>query len=365
MNANSFGNIFRLTSFGESHGSAMGVVIEGCPAGLIWNQKLLDYNLRRRRPGQSDLVSDRNEADQVEVLSGVFEGKTLGTPIALMVKNLDARSQDYKAVELEPRKGHADDLWFDKFGFSDARGGGRASGRETLSRVLAGSVAQMLNQHVMPEMKLYAFASAIGPIQMNEEDLKYVDHEILSIQSPITHHTATEKVYFLQTAFTTWLDLFASRLPQKTKSEEAAKLLTAAKEDGKSYGGSIQIWVDGARRGLGQPVFHKLKADLASALMGIGATCAVEIGDGAEAPLAEGSEFHQRESSPYGGQRGGITTGERLSIRLHFKPTSSVLDVAKKGRHDPCIVIRALPVVEAMLQLVIADHLLWSRLDRI
>lgn len=350
MSANSIGERFGVTAFGESHGAALGVVIDGCPAGVVWDQRLLERELERRRPGTSKIVSARKENDKPEVLSGVYAGKTLGTPIAVIVRNQDQRSADYAKLEKSVsgatvfRRGHADDLWRAKFGHSDVRGGGRASGRETVARVMAGAVAQMLLKKIEPKLRVTGFAREIGPYALTEADLKSLD--------------AIKQKKFVS-------DRFAARFPSKKLSRQVEKMLVEAKASGKSFGGVAEIWVDGVPKGLGQPVFHKLKADLASALMGVGATTAFEIGDGFSAVSAEGSEFHMRKDNRrYGGIRGGISTGERLILRVGFKPTASVLEFAKQGRHDPCIVPRAIPVLEAMTWLVLADHALWHRTDR-
>ncbi|MCB0384405.1 MAG: chorismate synthase, partial [Bdellovibrionales bacterium] len=286
---------------------------------------LLLCNLKRRRPGQhgdkSRTVSEREEVDQPQVLSGVFAEKTLGTPIALVVFNQDQRPQDYEQIKNSPRPGHADDVWKSKFSHVDHRGGGRASGRETLSRVMAGSVAQMYLNTVSPETQVTARALQIGPI-------------------------------FLQGS--------------EVMTPEVIDLLQGARVDGRSYGGSVLLTITQPPASLGQPVFHKLKADLASAIMGIGAVNGIEIGAGFAAADAEGSEFHSRvDQDQYGGIRGGISTGEEIRITVSFKPTATVLDEAKAGRHDPCIIPRALPVLEAMVYLVLADHYLWRLSDKI
>lgn len=340
MGANSFGSRLVVTSFGESHGKALGAVVDGCPAGIRFDEALLSRELERRRPGRREesgelLVSARAETDTPEILSGVFEGLTLGTPIAICVRNHDARSADYQA--LAPRAGHADDVWKEKFGHSDPRGGGRSSGRETVSRVMAGAIARMI---LGEKIRIRGFAAQIGPIELEE--------------------AAAEKLSQAE------IDRFSARFPSQVegRTKEVEALLLAAQKEGKSYGGTAEFWIDGAPRGLGQPVFHKLKSDLARAVMSVGAVAGVEIGEGFESVHAEGSEFHTAGSSAYGGIRGGISTGERIVVRAAFKPTSSVLDVAKKGRHDPCIVPRAIPVIEAMIALVLADHLLWARTDR-
>ncbi len=341
--ANSFGQRLILTSFGESHGTALGCVLDGVPAGVKWDETLLLRELDRRRPGTSKIVSGRSEGDHPEILSGVYEGKTLGTPIAVLIRNQDARSGDYKEIAKKPRPGHADDVWREKFGHSDPRGGGRSSGRETVSRVVGGAVAQMLLKQLAPKLRVCGFAHQIGPFTLTDKDLR-------AFNKPKVR-----------------ADEFVARFPSASQQAFVEKLLSDAKAEGKSYGGVAEIWVDGVPKSLGQPVFHKLKADLARAFMSVGATASLEIGDGLSVTQAEGSEFHKSGASPerYGGLRGGITTGERLIARVGFKPTSSVLDVAKKGRHDPCIVPRAIPVLEAMTWLVLADHVLWARTDRV
>jgi chorismate synthase len=345
MSANRWGHIFSLLSFGESHGSALGVVIEGCPAGLSLDPAYLAAWMDRRRPGQSRVVSDRDESDEVEVLSGVFEGKTLGTPLAMMVRNRDARSEDYESIKHTPRPGHADDVWQQKFGHRDHRGGGRSSGRETISRVMAGAVAASLVKRLAPSVEVLGYCTGIGPYRLGEE----------------------EKREFLAKASGEFpVDAFLARFPSPSQSAAVEKLLSEAKTEGRSYGGEAEIRVRGLPAGLGQPVFRKLKSDLAQVSLSLGASMSFELGQGRDVQRAEGSRFHQDpEAESYGGIRGGLSTGGPLGFRVAFKPTSSVMDVAKKGRHDPCILPRALPVLEAMTWIVLADHLLWSRLDKI
>ena len=340
MSANSFGQIFKITSFGESHGAALGVVIEGCPAGVSFNHELLNLNLQRRRPGQSSITTSRNESDTPEILSGVFENRTIGTPISIIVPNHDQKSEDYSKIKTEPRIGHADDVWIAKFGHVDYRGGGRSSGRETLGRVIAGSIAQMLCLEMAPEIKVKAYASGIADFSLDAGERS----EIWNVD--------------------TWqLD---SRFPSLQKNTAICKLLEKARSDGESYGGHVEVQMKNVPAGLGQPVFHKFKADLAAAVMSIGATTSFEFGAGAASTVQKGTDFHKDFiSESYGGIRGGITTGELISFSVGFKPTSSIKDTAKKGRHDPCIVPRAVPVVEAMTWLLLADHLLWSKLDRV
>ena len=324
MSANSFGEIFQITSFGESHGQAMGVIIEGCPAGVSFDTKILEQALERRRPGRSSVTSARNEADEPEILSGVFEGKTLGTPIAVIVRNQDARPQDYDRIKTEGRRGHADDVWRDKFTHVDHRGGGRSSGRETLARVIGGAFAEMMLRELAPKLSVRAIPRKIGEMEVGEEGLNDPN----------------------------W---------QKVES-----MLAQLRENGDSVGGIVEVQVMHPPRGLGQPVFHKLKADLTAAMMSIGAVTGVELGGGFALAQQRGLHVHvASDESVYGGVRGGISTGEAIRFRVAFKPTSSILDVAKRGRHDPCIVLRALPVLEAMAYLVLADHILWRKLDEI
>lgn len=331
MSANSFGQILRFTSFGESHGAGLGVVLEGVPAGLIVNDDILKDFLNRRRPGLSQMTSSRNEPDDYEILSGVFEGKTLGTPIAVVVRNKDTRSQDYETIKQSPRAGHADDMWKNKFSHVDHRGGGRSSGRETLSRVIAGAFAKMMVKQLHSETEVVARPKAIGSIQFGEADFS---------------------------KNTLW-NLNAESL-QKLET-----LLLKAKEDGQSFGGIAEVVVEKPVAFLGQPVMRKLKSDLALLAMSLGATQAFELGDGFAVAGEEGVNFHSDERGQYGGIRGGMSTGEPINYKVAFKPTSSVLDVAKKGRHDPCVVLRALVVLEAMTWFVLADHMLWRRLDNI
>ncbi len=321
--SNSFGNAFSLTSFGESHGPSMGVVVEGCPAGVFFKQEVLKEFLARRRPGSSNLVSARSEDDEAQILSGVFEGKTLGTPIAIVVKNQDQKSEDYEILKKNGfRQGHADDLWLSKFSHADYRGGGRASGRETLSRVLAGGVAKMFCTQLYPELRVSSEIESVGTLSASENSF----------------------------------------------DEKLSQLLGDAKKEGKSYGGVAVLRLAQAPKNLGEPVFLKFKSEMAKALMSVGAVVGVELGAGFESARAEGSVFHSSENTqgnPYGGIRGGITTGEEILFRIAVKPTSSVLDVAKQGRHDPCILLRALVVFEAMAWLVLADQILMKRLNQL
>ncbi len=334
---NTFGALFRVHSFGESHGPSIGVVIDGCPAGLVLDEKKINKFLERRRPGQNEFVTSRNEPDQFKILSGLFENTTLGTPLAFEVLNLDKQSKDYD--NSKPRKGHADSVWKLKFGLADHRGGGRSSGRETLSRVLAGAVARMLLEKLCPKLSVMVWIDSVGPIK---NSLEFSDFR------------STFKIYEGLAA-----DL---GFPDCLRTNDLKALLKDAKENGESYGGVIKVKVQNLLPGLGQPVFSKLKSDLASAIFSIGAVQGMSLGE--KNVNLKGTEFHSLDA-PYGGIQGGISTGADIDLEILLKPTSSILDTAKLGRHDPCILPRALVVIESMICLVLADHLLLSRVDRI
>lgn len=344
MPGNQFGRSFTLSTFGESHGPAMGALIDGCPAGVVWQQEMLNRFLERRRPGASAVTSGRQESDRVEILSGVFDNITLGTPIAAIIRNEDARSQDYKPEQMQARKGHATDLWQDKYGHSDPRGSGRASGRETVCRVIGGAVARMLVTQLYPESQVIGFVSRVGLIGLNDSDCVDVAEALEGDPWQI--------------------DEFSVRCPNLEKNEQMEMLLTKAKTTGESFGGVAFLRVAGLPRGLGQPVFNKLKSELTAAYMSVGATIGVEIGQGFEAAKSSGHEFHNSRQD-YGGLRGGISTGDPITVKIAFKPASTRQDMAKEGRHDPCIVPRAVPVLEAMTWLVLADQIMMARADKV
>ena len=317
-NSNQFGKLFQWTSFGESHGPAMGVVIDGCPSGIDYNEKLLLENLSKRKPGQKGATA-RQEMDLPKILSGVFENKTLGTPIAVVVENNNQISKDYSDIKDNPRVGHADDLWKSKFGHSDYRGGGRASARETLNWVIAGSFAQMFLEQQQSNVKASAQLVEVGGESFD------------GVEDP----------------------MLLEKLEQ-------------AKIDGESFGAFIEVTVQNPPKFVGEPIFRKLKAELTHAYMTINASCSVEVGAGVELAKSLGSKVHtDRQSDVYGGQRGGIATGESLTFKIGFKPTSSIHDVAKQGRHDPCVARRATPIVEAMTYCVLADLSLAQRLNQL
>ena len=328
---NTFGSLFRLTTFGESHGPAMGAVVDGCPAGVPLEPAGIQRALDRRRQGQSTLVSPRQEPDQVEVLSGLFEGKTLGTPLAAMVRNIDARPEDYPRDRV--RAGHADAVWRARFEHVDHRGGGRTSGRETLSRVIGGAIAEALLQRDLPEVQTIAWVGQVG-----------------GISAPALAPTSRAAV-----------DSHPVRCPDEATARTMSERIQRARDLGDSLGGAIDLRVMGLPIGLGEPIFGKLKALLAQAMASIGAVTGVTWGapDVSAALEQSGREFHLG-SAPYSGIQGGMANGEPVELRVWFKPPATLGDVARAGRHDPCILPRAVPVVEAMASLVIAD--LWLQL---
>ena len=342
MHANTFGNLLSLTTFGESHGPAMGAVIDGFPAGVpVDIDEDIQPHLNRRRPGQSKLTTSRSEGDRAEVLSGVFEGKTIGSPIAVIVWNNNAKSEDYDPNYY--RAGHADRTWEEKYEHRDYRGGGRASGRETVSRVIGGSFARLL---LPDDVAIVGFTRRIG------------------------EHVATD----LPDALTIDdVDRHPTRCPDLEVAEEITDTLKDCKENGDSRGGIIELWIDGVPPGLGDPVFKKMKNRLGGAFMSIGAVVGAGLGDAPNACRASGADFHTgiAGSGPDAGVspaaegiQGGITNGRRIRMQVYFKPASTVGSMAKKGRHDPCIVPRAIPVVESMAALVLADHFMARKLDR-
>ncbi len=355
MSINSFGHLLRFTTWGESHGPALGAVVDGCPPGLEISEALIQPFLDARRPGQSKYTTQRNEPDEVRILSGVFEGRTTGTPISLMIENTDQRSKDYSEVAKAYRPGHADYAYDAKYGFRDYRGGGRSSARETAVRVAAGGVARL----VIPEVTILAYLAEIGG--------DTIDRAVFD-PGEIGNNP------------------FFS--PDAAAAKRWEALVDGARKAGSSLGAVVECVATAVPAGWGAPLYAKLDADLASAMMGINAVKAVEIGDGfAAARLSgEGNADPMRPSSVpgengpeftanhAGGIAGGISTGQPVVVRVAFKPTSSILtpvetitregeatELFTKGRHDPCVGIRGAPVVEAMMALVLADHKLLHR----
>ena len=328
---NTFGELFRVTTFGESHGPALGAVVDGCPAGVPLTREWIQAALDRRRPGQSSLTTPRAEADQVEVLSGVFEDKSLGTPIAALVRNTNARSSDYDALKTVDRKGHADFVWRERFRHRDHRGGGRTSGRETLSRVIGGAIAEGLLARELPALRTVAWVSQVGPVVA---------------ETPSSLPTRDE------------VDAHPTRCIDPEAAARMSELILDAKARGDSWGGAIDVRVEGLPVGLGEPVFGKLKALLSHAVTSVGAVTGVVWGapEGIASLQMPGSAFHAR-TDVYGGIQGGLSNGDPVELRVFFKPPATLGEHAKAGRHDPCILPRAVPVLEAMVSLVLAD--LW------
>lgn len=331
---NTIGKLFRVTTFGESHGEALGCVIDGCPAQLALNEKDIQCELDKRRPGQSSVTTARKERDKVKILSGIFKGKTLGTPIAMIVFNSDARSQDYEKLARSFRSGHADYVWQMKYGFRDYRGGGRSSGRETVSRVMAGAVAKkFLARSLGKKFRIYAYAVQIGNIRGEKIDCKFIE------KNPV-------------------------RAADRNAAKKMEQEILRAKAVGDSVGGIIEITVSGVPLGLGEPVFDKLNADLAKAMLSIGAVRGVEFGNGFKTAGLKGSEQNDPKTDTPEGISGGISNGKNIVLRIAIKAPASIAKLGVKGRHDPCIVPRVIPVTESMTAIILADHYLLSEFSR-
>jgi chorismate synthase len=351
MSHNSFGHLLRFTTWGESHGPAIGAVVDGCPPGITLSQADIQPWLDKRRPGTSRFTTQRQEPDAVRILSGVFEGRTTGTPISLMIENVDQRSKDYSEVAKAYRPGHADYTYDAKYGFRDYRGGGRSSARETASRVAAGAVARL----VIPEVHIIAYLVELGG--------DAIDRAVFNAAE------IANNPFFC---------------PDAQAAARWEGLMDAARKSGSSLGAVIECVAEGVPAGWGAPLYAKLDAELASAMMSINAVKGVEIGDGFAAAALRGEQnadaMRPGENGPTfaanhaGGVAGGISTGQPVVVRVAFKPTSSILtpvetidrdgnatEIVTKGRHDPCVAIRGAPVVEAMMALVLADAKLRHR----
>ena len=348
MAGNSFGQLFTVTTFGESHGIALGAIVDGCPPGLELTEEDIQPDLDRRKPGQSKYTTQRKEGDRVRILSGVFEGRTTGTPIGLLVENEDQKSKDYGAIKDIFRPAHADYTYQNKYGIRDYRGGGRSSARETTMRVAAGAIAKKYLKE-QNGISIQGYLSAIGHIRLEPIDLNIVN----------------ENAFFC---------------PDSSKLDQIAQLIDDMRRQGDSIGAEVSVLAKGVPVGLGEPVFSRLDADLASALMGINAVKGVEVGDGMAVSSQRGTE-HRDEMTPNGftsnhagGILGGISSGQDIMLKMALKPTSSLttpgqsidvhgnpVEVVTKGRHDPCVGIRATPIGEAMVALVLMDHLLRHR----
>ncbi len=348
MAGDSFGRLFTVTTFGESHGPALGCIVDGCPPGLALSEADIQRDLDRRRPGRSRHVTQRKESDAVEILSGVFEGVTTGTAIGLLVRNEDQRSRDYEKIKDQFRPGHADFTYFRKYGRRDYRGGGRSSARETVMRVAAGAIARKyLAERV--GISIRGYLAELGPFQLNPLALDQVD----------------DNPFFC---------------PEPDKVAALEEFMIALRREGDSIGARVNVIASGVPVGLGEPVFDKLEADLAHGLMSINAVKAVEFGDGFRVVQQRGSE-HRDEIRPEGfaknssgGTLGGISSGQDILVSIALKPTSSIqvpgatidtsgkaTEIVTTGRHDPCVGIRATPIAEAMVALTLMDHYLRDR----
>lgn len=356
MAGNTFGEIFKITTFGESHGAALGVIIDGCPAGLNIDTAFIQSELDRRKPGQSNIVTQRKEADEFEILSGIFDGVTQGTPIGIIIRNEDQKSKDYEHIKDSFRPSHADFTYDAKYGTRDYRGGGRSSARETAARVAAAAIAKQLLKHFGIEVK--AYVSKVGKI---ETDKSYTQLDLSKTEENIV------------------------RCPDAATAEKMIELIKEVKKDGDTIGGLVSCVITSVPVGLGEPVFDKLHADLGKAMLSINAAKGFEYGSGFAGTELRGSEhndvFYKDEHNQIktktnysGGVQGGISNGMDIYFNVAFKPVATIMQaqdsvdkfgndatVTGRGRHDPCVLPRAVPIVEAMAALVIADHLLRNR----
>ena len=352
-----YGKIFQISTFGESHGAAVGVVVNGCPAGIEIDLDFIQAELDRRKPGQSKITTQRKEADSVEIVSGIFEGKSTGTPIAMLVWNGDQRSKDYSHIADQFRPSHADYTYFEKYGIRDYRGGGRSSARETVARVAAGALAKLVLNQI--GVKIQAYVSQVGTLKVGSTDLK------------ISDLSEAEKN--------------AVRCPDPKLAQEMFDYIDQIRKQGDSVGGVISAIIEGCPAGLGEPVFDKLHAELGKAMLSINAVKGFEYGSGFDGVALKGSQHNdlfiekdgkiQTTTNFSGGIQGGISNGEPIYFRVAFKPTATIMQdqdslnekgvkvvVSGKGRHDPCVVPRAVPIVEAMAAIVILDFYLRNKI---
>ena len=355
MAGNSFGKLFTLTTFGESHGEALGGIIDGCPSGLIIDLDFIQSELDRRRPGQSHIVTQRKESDKVEFLSGIFEGKTMGTPIGFIIRNENQKSKDYEHNTDVYRPSHADYTYDAKYGMRDHRGGGRSSARETVSRVVAGAIAKLILKE--NGISIQAYTSQVGDIKLLKE---YHDLDLSKIDSTIV------------------------RCPDALLAETMIQKIEQVRKSGDTIGGVISCIIKGTPVGLGEPVFDKLHADIGKAMLSINAVKGFEYGSGFEGVKMNGSQHNDSfnfendkvitKTNHSGGIQGGISNGQDIYFKVAFKPVATIMqkqetvnsknenvDMTGKGRHDPCVLPRAVPIVEAMAALVIVDHLLRNK----
>jgi len=359
MAANTFGEIFRVTTFGESHGVALGGIIDGCPAGLNIDLDFIQSELDRRKPGQSKIVTQRKEPDTVEFLSGIFEGKSTGVPIGFIIKNDNQKSKDYDHIKDSYRPSHADFTYTEKYGNRDHRGGGRSSARETVSRVVAGAIAKLfLKQY---GVQITAYVSQVGALKL---DKNYSQLDLNKTENNIV------------------------RCPDEQMAEQMIELIDSVRKDGDTIGGVVSCVITGTPVGLGEPVFDKLHADLGKAMLGINAVKGFEYGSGFNGLTLRGSQHNdafytengkvKTKTNHSGGIQGGISNGEDIYFNVAFKPVATIMrdqssidkekndvTVSGKGRHDPCVLPRAVPIVEAMAAMVLVDHFLRAKSNKI
>jgi chorismate synthase len=351
MAGNSYGTLFKLTTFGESHGEALGGIIDGCPPGITIDLEAIQAEMARRKPGQSAIVTQRKEPDDVQFLSGLFEGKTTGTPIGFIIPNTNQKSDDYSHIKDNYRPSHADYVYDQKYGFRDYRGGGRSSARETASRVVAGAIAKQM----LPEIKIHAYVSAVGPIML---DIPYQELDFNSIEdNPV-------------------------RCPDASTAADMEAYIKDIRKQGDTVGGVVTCVIKNVPVGLGEPVFDKLHAELGKAMLSINAVKGFEYGSGFEGAKMKGSEHNDlyhadgtTKTNRSGGIQGGISNGMDIYFNVAFKPVATIMqkqesldnkgaitEMTGKGRHDPCVVPRAVPIVEAMAAIVIADFYLINKI---
>ena len=356
---NSFGKLFKITTFGESHGKALGAIVEGCPAGLVLDEEKIRLEMQRRKPGQSKITTQRKEEDEIQILSGLFEGKTTGTPIGIVIQNSDQKSKDYSHIADKFRPSHADYTYFEKYGIRDYRGGGRSSARETAARVAGGAVAKQFLE--VKGISIQAFVSQVGDLILDKN------------YSELNLDLAEENIV---------------RCPDPETADKMIALIDTVRHDRDTIGGVVTCVIKNTPPGLGEPVFDRLHAELGKAMLSINAVKGFEYGSGFEGVrmrgsqhndtfVKEGDQIHTRTNHS-GGIQGGISNGQDIYFRVAFKPVATIMQdqeslneagetvtVSGKGRHDPCVVPRAVPIVEAMAALVIADYLLLSKTSKL
>ncbi|MBN3581255.1 chorismate synthase [Algoriphagus aestuarii] len=356
---NSFGKLFKITTFGESHGVALGVTLEGCPAGLEIDEAKIRLEMQRRKPGQSKITTQRKEEDEIEILSGVFEGKSTGTPIGIVIRNADQKSKDYSHISDKFRPSHADYTYFEKYGIRDYRGGGRSSARETAARVAAGAIAKQLLDHY--GVSIQAFVTQVGDLKLEKP---YQELNLALAEENIV------------------------RCPDPEVADQMVQLIDQVRLDRDTIGGIVTCVIKNTPVGIGEPVFDRLHAELGKAMLGINAVKGFEYGSGFEGVTMRGSEHNdaffkegdkvKTKTNYSGGIQGGISNGEDIYFRVAFKPVATIMQdqesineagesitVSGKGRHDPCVVPRAVPIVEAMAALVIADNILLAKSNKL